>query len=82
MAEPTDLHPTKTRLALLDDVAAGRVIDDEDFTPQLHRDEGTSRVADGVWELERAGWVEQVRIDHVWQLTILGRDVQAEHADG
>lgn len=70
-----DLYPTKTRLALLADVAAGRVIDDEDFTPMLHHDEGTSRVAAAILEMEAAGWVEQVRVDHVWSLTIVGRDV-------
>lgn len=82
MAEPVKLHPTPTRLALLADVAAGRVIDDEDFAPHLHHDEGTSRVADAIWELERAGWVEQVRVDHVWSLTIVGTDVLEGRADG
>jgi hypothetical protein len=75
MAEPIKLHPTPTRLALLADVAAGRVIDDADFTPMLHHDQGASRVADAIWELERSGWVEQVREDHVWSLTIVGTDV-------
>jgi hypothetical protein len=74
MAEP-QLYPTPTRLALLADVAAGRVIDDADFTPMLEHDEGTSRVADAIWQMERAGWVEQVRVDHVWSLTIVGTDV-------
>jgi hypothetical protein len=75
MAEPLKLHPTPTRLALLADVAAGRVIDDADFTPMLHHDQGNSRVADAIWEMERSGWVEQVRVDHVWSLTIVGTDV-------
>lgn len=75
MAEPLNLYPTPTRLALLADIAAGRVIDDADFTPMLEHDEGTSRVADAIWQMERAGWVEQERVDHVWSLTIVGRDV-------
>lgn len=75
MAEAPKLFPTPTRLALLADVAAGRVIDDENFNPMLHHDEGTSRVADAIWQMERSGWVEQERADLVWALTIVGRDV-------
>lgn len=76
MAEPVKLHPTPTRLALLADIAAGKVMDDADFAPHLDLgDEGSARVADSVWEMERAGWVEQVSTDHVWSLTALGQDV-------
>lgn len=83
MAEPTKLYPTPTRLALLADVAAGRVIDDADFAPHLDLpDGGTARVADAIWEMERAGWVEQVRVDHVWSLTIVGTDVLEGRAGG
>lgn len=73
MAEP--LYPTPARLLLLEDVAAGRIIDDEDAVPMLHHDEGTSRVAEAIWLMMRAGWVELERADNVWSLTIVGRDV-------
>lgn len=76
MGDAFKLHPTPTRLALLADIAAGKVMDDADFAPHLDLgDEGTARVADAVWEMEGAGWVQQVRMDHVWQLTLLGQDV-------
>lgn len=82
MAE--SLYPTPTRLALLADIAAGRVKDDDTFAPHLDLgDDGQARVADAVWQMERAGWVEQVRMDHVWQLTPAGRDVlQGRAPDG
>lgn len=83
MGEPaTDLHPTPTRIALLRDVQAGRVRDDTDFAPHLHYDEDgaekTTRVADAIWAMERAGWVHQVTLDHVWRLTPAGRTVLEE----
>lgn len=77
-----ELFPTPTRRALLADIAAGRVIDDEDFAPHLHHDEGVSRVATAVWEMKAAGWCEQVTTDRKWSLTQLGVDVLEGRIDG
>jgi len=55
----TDLYPTPYRLGLLRDVADGRVCDDPDCVPMLDLGDGESvRVANAVWEMRRAGWVE------------------------
>lgn len=71
------LHPTPTRLALLADIAAGRVIDNADFAPHLHFDgnEPPARVAAAVWEMRSAGWCEQTTTDRKWSLTAAGTDV-------
>ncbi len=77
MAEqPLRLYPTPTRLALLADVDARRVIDDEDFAPYLELGvDGRARVAEAIWDMERAGWVTQPTGTKVWELTDAGRAV-------
>lgn len=77
MVDLTGLHPTKARVALLADVANRRVIDDDDFAPhlQLSDEDGTARVAEAIWEMERAGWVTQPTGTRVWELTAAGLDV-------
>lgn len=55
----TDLYPTPARLALLRDVDNGKVRDNDDAAPMLDLGaDGTARVADAVWAMKRAGWVE------------------------
>lgn len=76
-------HPTKTRLALLQDVADGHVycvVDGTDYNssyaPGLPR-----KVNAAVGELERAGWVGlEMHGDDIpgagnWRLTDAGREV-------
>ncbi|MGE6955123.1 hypothetical protein [Staphylococcus capitis] len=75
MAEVTHLYPTKTRVALLQDVADGKVADDADGTPSLDLGDERARVATAVWEQAAAGWVEQVAGSLVWSVTELGRRV-------
>lgn len=77
-----DLYPTKTRLALLRDIADGKVADDPDGTPMLHLGGGErTKVASATWELESAGWIYQAEGYTGWQIAPLGRDVLKEHAD-
>jgi hypothetical protein len=79
MAESIALYPTKTRLALLADVAALRVADDPDGTPMLDcGPDGHARVADAIWQMYRAGWIEQPAGEVVWRLTPAGFDVLEE----
>lgn len=71
---PEQLYPTKVRLALLADVDAGRVADDATAAPYLDLGDGSSaRIAGMVWQMERAGWVEQPPASTIWQLTGDGR---------
>ena len=80
MAEP--LYPTPARILLLRDVRDGNVRDDDTCAPQLHHDEGTSRVAEAIWLMRQAGWVE-CGDDDVWRLTDAGRDIlQGQVSDG
>jgi hypothetical protein len=80
-----DLHPTPARLLLLRDVANGHVRDDADSTPMLHYDDegtpGATRVAEAIWLMRQAGWVElppgtdePAELD-TWRLTDTGRAV-------
>lgn len=80
-----DLYPTPARLAFLADVAAGRVRDDADSAPMLHYDDegtpGCTRVAEAIWLMRQAGWVElppgtdePAELD-TWRLTDAGRAV-------
>jgi hypothetical protein len=78
----TDLYPTPYRLGLLRDVADGRVRDDPDCVPMLDLGDGESvRVANAVWEMRRAGWVElppgtdEPAERWTWRLTDAGRTV-------
>lgn len=80
------LHPTKTRLQLLRDIAASRVLGLADGTAVLTV-EGTPRfVSDRVRELHREGWLmPPARPGAAWGLTDTGRatlaaaEVAAEH---
>lgn len=75
---PVELYPTKARLALLADVDDLKVADDEDGTPMLDLGDGeTARVADSIWQMERAGWVYQPPNIPGWRLTDHGRAVLA-----
>lgn len=75
-----DLYPTKTRLALLQAVAADLVI--EGLTEETHghtwlTDEidPPRKVSARVTELHRAGWVELDYAQAFWRLTDEGRRV-------
>jgi hypothetical protein len=73
---PEPLYPTPTRLALLADVAAGKVADDADGTPYLDLGgDGRAKVADAIWLMYRAGWLWQRDGSPVWALTDKGRAV-------
>lgn len=79
MADPTALEQTDARLGLLRDVADGLVADDAEFTPRMHIEgEDPVDVRHGVWELERARWIEQPFTSHVWQVTAQGRAILEE----
>jgi hypothetical protein len=79
VADPTALEQTDVRLGLLCDIADGLVADDAEFTPRMHVEgEEPVDVRQGVWELERARWVEQPFTSRVWQLTARGRAVLEE----
>lgn len=77
----SDLYPTKTRLALLRDVADGRVkrrfgVDIDTWTDRT--------VTFRMEELERAGWVELgefVGRSQQWQITPAGRAVLDAHGE-
>lgn len=82
-----DLFPTKTRLALLDDVANGQVLTDiteDDDVILLFPNAPTEwqsrvRVTARIRELERAGWIHEDT--HSWRLTAAGHTVlAADHA--
>ncbi len=76
MSDRVELHPTKTRLALLADVDALKVADDEDGVPTLDLGaDGTARVADAIRQMERAGWIWQPADTRGYRLTDLGRAV-------
>jgi hypothetical protein len=77
-----DLYPTPARLALLRDVDDGKVADDADATPMLDLGaDGFARVADAIWTMKRAGWVElppgtdEPDEPGTWRLTDAGRAV-------
>lgn len=80
-----DLYPTKTRLALLKDIAYGRVLtdisrdDDQDvillFPNAPSEWNSRVRVTVRVRELEQAGWAEEFILGPTWSLTEAGRDV-------
>jgi hypothetical protein len=73
--ELPELHPTPTRLALLADVDDKNVAD-EDGIPMLDLGDGTTtRVADAIWEMNRAGWVWQPPDILGWRITNIGRAV-------
>ncbi|PRX07389.1 hypothetical protein CLV67_14264 [Actinoplanes italicus] len=73
------LEQTAARLALLRDVADGKVFDDDDFTPRLHVDgEEPVDVRHGVWELERHGWIEQPSTTRLWEPTEFGQALLEE----
>ena len=75
-----DLYPTKTRLALLQAVADGAVL--EGITPDteghtwLTFDDGDKpvKVNARIDEVEKAGWV-YINEPPFWKLTELGREV-------
>lgn len=69
MADRTALE---IELELMVDIAAGRVEDDDDFTPCRLVDGERTPVADLVWALERARLVEQPFTSRTWQLTAAG----------
>lgn len=82
----SELHPTRTRLALLAEVDADNVCDgltDEydghiwlvDTAPPF---DPPQKVTARVLELEKAGWVEQGPDGASWRLTDAGRDVLRE----
>ncbi len=75
MADPTVLEQTDVRLGLLRDVADGLVADNDEFMPTMTVDGEPVPVGPGVWELERARWVEQPFTSRVWQPTSFGRSV-------
>lgn len=88
-----ELHPTKTRIQLLRDIANGQVLTDITAEPEdgdviwLFPDAPTTwqnrtRVTARVQELERAGWVEQQPNGMDWDLTDAGRKVLAERSSG
>ena len=81
------LYPTKTRLALLEDVRDGLVYE-EVFGPGRYvRSEPTGYVTARITEMRRAGWVEQrSEPNDKWRkqmrLTPAGERVLAEHLGG
>jgi hypothetical protein len=64
--------------AMLVDVEAGRVADDEDCTPLLDVDAEHVPVAQLVWAMERTGLVRQPGDGRRWALTELGKAVLVE----
>lgn len=83
----TELYPTPARLLLLADVDAGKVSDNADAAPMLDLgDDGSARVAEAIWLMKRAGWVElppgtdEPAVQWTWRLTALGRQILAEAA--
>lgn len=78
-----DLFATPTRLALLADIAAGKVGSDDEHTVWLDLGDGDrAKVSSAVWEMERTGWVEQLDGERIWRLTERGQDVLQGRADG
>ena len=73
----TRLEPTEALVALLRDVDARHVLEnEEECAPylELPGDE-PAQVGKAVWEMERAGWVELPGDTLVWKLTDRGRQV-------
>lgn len=76
----TDLYPTKTRLALLEAVNAGAVLEGISESTEGHTwltfDDGTPavKVTERIRDVFRAGWV-WLNEPPVWRLTDLGREV-------
>lgn len=82
----SDLYPTPTRRALLRSVAIGEVWQNsngesvETVSDVLGVSDPVRRVTAAIAELEGAGWVHLVELKYgarQWQLTDVGRDVQA-----
>jgi hypothetical protein len=74
-----DLHPTKTRLALLGEVDAGRVFRDRIGNSYIS---GDRKVTAAIAEMAAAGWVtipEDVDLPY-WSLTDAGRAILADQA--
>ncbi|WP_328465491.1 hypothetical protein OHA21_43730 [Actinoplanes sp. NBC_00393] len=78
MADPTALEPTEIRIALLRDIAAGRVQDDTDHMPMLTVDGEPVPVGTAVWEMERHDWVGQDCGQQRWEPKPYGRQLLAE----
>lgn len=82
MADPAALERTDVRIALLRDVADGRVVDNDDCMPMLAVDgDDPAPVGPAIWEMERHGWVGQDCGQRRWELMPYGRQV-LEEADG
>ena len=64
--------------AMLVDIDAGRVTDDEDCTPLLDVDAEHVPVGQLVWAMERAGLVRQPGDGRRWALSELGQAVLVE----
>ncbi|BCJ45345.1 hypothetical protein GCM10010168_86140 [Actinoplanes ianthinogenes] len=64
---------TDIEIALLRDVAADRVEDDEDFTPMLLVDGERTSVAQSIWSMERRDLVVQPFTSRRWALTCKGQ---------
>lgn len=71
------LYPTPTRLALLRDVEAGRVVGHLPYAVLLSPDARPRHVPDRMRELKRARWVEQIdtEVGEGWRLTAVGQAV-------
>lgn len=85
MGEPTtSLLATEAELALLADIDARKVTDNEDLIPMLDLgDEPPAQVAELTWAMYRRGWVHQLEGEKLWRLTWRGRDVmQGRPSDG
>lgn len=80
-----DTYPTPTRVALLRDVQAGAIRDDQQGVPRLYYADGdrtgSVRVAASVRDLAAVGWIEPGPGDG-WELTDTGRTVIEEAGDG
>ncbi|MBM0274107.1 hypothetical protein [Micromonospora tarensis] len=73
------LHPTKTRIALLDEVRAGRVFRDAIGDSYIS---GDRKVNAAIREMQTAGWVELYvnKSGDYWRLLDAGRAVLAAQA--
>jgi hypothetical protein len=75
-----DLYVTKTRLALLVDVAFGRIYrsaNGKDLR-RVPRGQFARTVTSGMREFVAAGWAWLDKDDHTWHLTDAGRAVLQE----
>jgi hypothetical protein len=85
MTEPAALYPTKTRLALLRHVQAGKVYEIAPFPHESYdATHGLRKVTGRVGELWRARWITradpgQQRRSIRWKLTPAGEEVLAAH---